>query len=214
MANFIKDWTMHEIELLTSSYKRYSYGVYAAKYAIPIIILLLILSLFIFSENSDSGSTIIIETVEKEKGVKTPQIMENPRFHGVDSRNQPYNIFAKSAYQETPNQVKMSKINADLTTENGSWVSIVADKADYIIDKQFLHMFGEVGIFVTQADFNGYEINTSDAKVDVKNRVAYGDAKLNAKSDMGDFTAMGFEVLMDEEKISFTGPIKLVIINR
>ena len=211
MANFIKNWTIKEIEVLAQSYKRYSFVVNLLKYLLPVVVIFLVLSMFVFSESTDTGASISIEPAKSDGKRSVSPIMVNPRFHGVDSRNQPYNIFAKSAFQESKDKVTLSEVSADITTNKDSWVSLVGDSGNYFIDKEFLELYGEVNIFVTEADFSGYEINTSEARVDVKNRLAYGENKVHVKSDIGDFTATGFEIEMKKEKITFTGPVKLIV---
>lgn len=210
MSNFIKDWTEKEVDLLNSSFQQYSSRVSITKYALLGVIALLILTLLVYTFIDDGAEGIKIEPLKVENESKTPE-MQNPRFHGVDSKNQPYNIFAKAASQANKDEVYMREINADITLEDDSWVSLVADSGNYFIEDEFLQLLGEVNIFITDYNLSGYEINTIDADVEINKRKIVGYNKVNVKSDIGNFTAQSFNANLDDQRIFFDGPIKLVI---
>jgi len=208
---FIKDWGQVEVEAVTRSVRRYSYLVTSLKFIIPFLALTLVLLMFVFTSDDTESEKITLEPGEVAVSGVEQSSMINPRFHGVDADNQPYNIFAKTATQQSEKEVFLENLTADITLQDGSWISMVADSGVYKFNEELLRLSGVVEVFITAYDFSGYEIRTKDAIADIKRGYLMSDADVTAKSDMGDFTAKGFLIEQGNQKITFKGPIKLVI---
>src|SRR5690606_6036806 len=54
--------------------------------------------------------------------------MLNPRFMGVDRKDQPFVVTADSANQDPadPRRVTLERVQADITLTDGSWLSLIA----------------------------------------------------------------------------------------
>lgn len=216
MSSFIKDWTQKEVDSLTASFKRYRIFVWLMKFILPISAGAILLALMFFAQNEDKSAKITVENLAKNKlahnEITSVGIMENPRFQGVDAENQPYSLMAKQAWQENKNEIQMRDITADITTADGNWISALAGECLYFMTESIANLQGGVEVFITGKDSSIVQIQTDNAKLDIKNSVISGDGAVNVKSDFADFSAKGFIAERTKQKITFTGPIKLVIV--
>jgi len=215
MASFIKDWTQKEFDALTTSFKRYRIFVFILRFSLPIAAAAILFLIVFYAESEDKSAKIVVENIAV-KALPTDEItsigvMENPRFQGVDASNQPYSLKAEQAWQKNSNEVEMRNITADITTSNGNWISAIAGEALYFLAENVTNLKGGVEVFIT-GDNNVVNIQTGSAKLDIKNSIISGESAVTVKSDMANFAASGFVAKRDEQKISFTGPIKLVIV--
>jgi hypothetical protein len=213
MPNFIKDWTDNEVERVTRSFRRHSRFVFGLKFLLPLAIIAMVVAVFLYPMLTGKKEKKIVlvahQQTQLEKNAK-PE-MENPRFHGMDSKNQPYNISAEKAVQIEVGVLTMYQINADITMNNGDFVGMVADSGTYHMTDQLVNLVGNVEIFVTGHDQKFYEVRTSNVDVDAKNGLITGASEVFVKSPMGEFEAASFKLNKIDGKISFNGPVKMTI---
>lgn len=210
MANFIKEWKKSEIDKLARSFERYGFLVNTLKYALPVAAVVLLAVTFLTAE-LDESERIVLEQVVGGELSPDKMVMKNPRFHGLDSRDHPYSVFAETARQVNPQEVQLEGINADITTDDSSWASMVGEFGVYYIEREYLQLIGDAGIFVTDSKLQSYDIKTLDVSVDVGAGVISSSSEVRAKGEIGDLYARGFEASAQNQKISFKGPVKLVI---
>ena len=216
MSSFIKDWTQKEVDNLTASFKRYRIFVLSLRFLLPLLAGGILFAIIFFAENEDKSAKIKVENIASKKlptkEITSVGVMENPRFQGVDADNQPYSLKAEQAWQKNTNEIEMRNITADITTADGNWISAVAGEALYFLVENITNMQGGVEVFVTGDDNSVVQIQTESAKLDIKNSTISGDTAIHVKSDFANFSAKGFVANREAEKITFTGPIKLVIV--
>lgn len=216
MADFIKNWTEKEVESLTASFKRYNVFVFILKFALPITAAVLLVAIIFFAEKEDKSAKITVENVVQTKiqpeQITSVGVMENPRFQGLDAQNQPYSLTAEKAWQESADEIAMENITADITTDKQSWISVVANKANYFPKTYTAHMRGGVDIFITDAEQNMTQIQTETLALRVKEGIASSSSPVNVTSNLSNFSAQGFVADKNAQKISFTGRVKLVIV--
>lgn len=216
MSSFIKDWTEKEIESLTSSFKRYRIFVFILKFVLPISAAVLLVMVIFFAEQEDKSAKITVENVIEPK-IAPEQItsvgkMKNPRFQGLDTDGQPYSIVAEEAWQESSNEIRLQQMSADITTGDGKWISTVAGAGQYFVEEGLVNLSDNVDIFITGDDGAITQVQSSTMTLDIKNGNALSESDVSVISNLSNFSASGFVANRDEEKISFTGPIKLVIV--
>ena len=143
---------------------------------------------------------------EGESGM--PQ-MVNPKFQGVDDRDQPYNISADIAVQETEDTVRLSKVKGDilLKKNNESWVKVTSDGGVITLSERLIKLYGMVHL----VSKSGYTVDTETALIDLGKRVASGEDPVRVQGPLGVIDAMGFYLENDTQKLHFVGPVKLVI---
>ncbi len=216
MADFIKDWTDKEVDRLTASFKRYRAFVFCLKCILPISAAVLLVMIILFAENDDNSAKITVENVA-EPSIKPDQIssvgkMSNPRFQGLDAENQPYSLMAEQAWQQGTDVIEMENINADITTKDGKWMSAVAGAATYQMNENIANLREDVGVFISGKGDEIIQIQTQNLHLDIRKATAESDSEISVISGLSNFSASGFTLDRNAQKISFKGPIKLVII--
>ena len=133
--------------------------------------------------------------------------MSKARYIGTDTNNQPFVITADMVAPDikNPNRFLLTALQADITFDNGSWMSLMAPDGIYDRDKQTLRLMGEVDIFSNQ----GFELHTTAVRVDLARSMAEGDQPVLATGPLGVLEANGFRILQQDERMFFTGGVKL-----
>lgn len=134
--------------------------------------------------------------------------MSKARYIGTDANNQPFVITAETVTPniENSNRFLLATLQADITFDNGSWMSLIAPKGIYDRSKQLLELPGKVDIFSDQ----GFELHTTGARVDLARSMAEGDQPVQATGPLGVLEANGFRLLQREQRLFFTGGVKLM----
>ncbi len=133
--------------------------------------------------------------------------MSVARYIGTDANNQPFVITADMVAPEAgdSNRFLLTTLQADITFDNGSWMSLMAPKGIYDRDKQVLQLPGAVDIFSDQ----GFELHTTGARVDLRRSLAEGDQPVQATGPLGVLEANGFRIQQRDERLFFMGGVKL-----
>lgn len=133
--------------------------------------------------------------------------MVNPRFVGLDSKQQPYTVTAKSATQERAgaDMILLDFPQADILLENGAWVTVTGRLGRYSQKEQILDLEGDINVFHD----SGYEFHTEQAQVDLANDTINGDVPVTGHGPGGIIDALGFMILDHGQTVIFTGESKL-----
>jgi lipopolysaccharide export system protein LptC len=135
--------------------------------------------------------------------------MVNPRFEGVDEKNQPFSVLANSASQAGKDDtvIQLEAPKADLTLEEGDWLALTAKNGAYDREKGLLLLEGEVTLFHDQ----GFDLETEEVRIDLDAGRADSDLAVQGQGVMGSIESEGFRVLDRGERIIFTGKSELVL---
>lgn len=119
-------------------------------------------------------------------------VMNNPRYRGTDSKDQPYVVTADRAVQdpEDSQQVTLDNVHADITTSSGGWWSLKADTGLYHGERKLLHLFGNI----TVIGDNGYEMHGTSAEVNLQTNVVISDEKVWGQTESGTIRANGLRI--------------------
>lgn len=133
--------------------------------------------------------------------------MSKARYIGTDANSQLFVITADAVTPdiETPNRFLLTTLQADITFDSGSWMSLMAPNGIYDRDKQILRLPGEVDIFSDQ----GFELHTTGVRLDLARSMAEGDQPVQATGPLGVLEANGFRILQRDQRLFFTGGVKL-----
>jgi lipopolysaccharide export system protein LptC len=134
--------------------------------------------------------------------------MINGRFVGSDAHGRPYTVTYESA-EQPPGGGPVQMVNpiAELTSQNGHWLAIKADKGRYDQAAGLIDLSGHVELFHD----DGYRFTTEVAHVEFNKNMAWGDRAVQGRGPKGEITARGFRVLNKGDSIVFTGPAKLLL---
>jgi lipopolysaccharide export system protein LptC len=129
--------------------------------------------------------------------------MINPRYTGVDRRGRPFVVTAAVGRQVPKHQDLMSlqKPHADLKTNGGADITLIARTGIYQQQTQLLDLFGNV----TLVHQNGTRFVTDRARVNGARETAEGDDPVAGQGPSGRIKAQGFRVLDKGDTILFTG---------
>jgi lipopolysaccharide export system protein LptC len=193
---------------VAQSVHQYSKFVRIMKIALPAaaaVLLLLVVLLPVIREQEDRFR--IGATSDKENGGATLS-MTNARFYGTDDKGEPYSLTAQGVRQVSGSKiVELSLPKAEITLNNGTWLSASADKGVFDRDKQVIDLSGNVSVY----QYQNNELHTSQARIMLKDGTAHGDAPVTGQGPFGTIQAGGFDYNSEDKKIRFTGGSKLVI---
>lgn len=135
--------------------------------------------------------------------------MVNARFSGVDENQQPFNLLAARATQtsQASEEIVLESPQADITLQDGSWITITANSGNYDRGAEQLSLDGAVNLFHD----DGMEMRTELARVDLKESLAWGDQRVEGQGPAGTIESEGFQVFDKGAIIVFTGKSKAVL---
>ena len=137
--------------------------------------------------------------------------MANAHFEGIDDKKRPFTLSAERATQADKHAdiIDLAAPQADITLEDGAWLSLTADSGRYRRQAQLLDLDGQVNLFHDQ----GYELHTRDVHIDLaKGSAASGNA-VDGQGPAGELTAQGMEVTNGGNRIHFLGLSHMTLYN-
>lgn len=185
--------------------RRYTRIVNTLKIALPILALLIVVTVVLYSGFNPNRDKILL-TPSQMDTVADDLRMTNPRLSGVDGAQRPYTVTAEYAEQQKgrPDLVQLKKIEADVTLEGNQWLSITAESGLLDGDKRTLTLDGGIAAFSD----TGYEIHTQAAIVNFEEGKISGPQPVEAQGPLGTIKANGFEVLRDLKQVRFLGNVQ------
>jgi lipopolysaccharide export system protein LptC len=137
--------------------------------------------------------------------------MENPHFEGIDDKKRPFSLSAAKATQvdEQTDVIELAAPQADITLEDGAWLTLTADRGSYRRTAQLLDLNGQVNLFHDQ----GYELHTRDVHIDLSKGSAVSNQAVDGHGPSGELTAQGMEVTDGGKHIRFLGLTRLTLYN-
>ncbi len=188
---------------------RYSRFVGLMKWLLPLsaVALALLVVVWPYLGGQERGLPLSFTAIKSSTSDKL--FMTNARFLGTDDRNQPYTVTADRVIQQAGDQDVVRFVNpkADIQLDNGSWVALTADRGVLRQSSEMLTLNGEVNVFSD----TGFEFRTDRAKVDLRTKLASGDAPVVGQGPLGVLNATGFTLDRGGRTIRFKGRVKLVL---
>ncbi len=132
-------------------------------------------------------------------------------FQGIDEFNQPFFLQANK-YQKiinNENKLLFEKPNAEINLRKGKWLTMIANKGIFDIEKQTLELMGDV-LFLHS---DGQQIDTNNAVIDLKKATIYGNKKIFGKNETINFSSEGFKVVRTGKIFQLLGKSKIKIKN-
>jgi lipopolysaccharide export system protein LptC len=135
--------------------------------------------------------------------------MVQPRYVGVDERNQPFTIVAEQATQArgSSDSTDLKLPQGDLTTNGGTWLAMTAEQGLYHQPDKALDLWGGVTLFHD----GGYEIATERARIDLDRGTAQGDDPVRAQGPNSQLAGAGFRIVDRGARVEVTGNARVVL---
>lgn len=191
---------------VVASVTQYSKFVQVMKIALPVaagVLLLVVLGLPLLRQQEER-----IRVAPAKDANGRSLAMTNARYFGTDDKGQPYSVTADSVRQGTNDDktIELDRPKAEITMTNGNAMQAAASAGVYDRDKQEIELTGEVTLDQSQG-----KLKTSQARIQLKDGSATGNAKVTGEGSFGTLEASGFSYKKDEKVIRFTGPSRLVL---
>ncbi|MDA0653868.1 MAG: LPS export ABC transporter periplasmic protein LptC [Proteobacteria bacterium] len=131
------------------------------------------------------------------------------RFAGTDAGGRPFLITADRAVQQTArfDTFSLETLQADMTLDNGTWVSVSAIGGVFDRDGRQLQLEGPIDVF-TDA---GYEFHAAAAEIDLERGIVETTARVRGHGPLGAIEAGGMRFSGDGGVISFSGGVRVVL---
>lgn len=135
--------------------------------------------------------------------------MIKPRFVGVDQDDQPFAVTAETAMRasDDSNDIFLVMPEADITLQDGQWMTVRADQGRYNPEAQIIELDGAVSLFTDR----GFEMHTESAVLDLHAGVAKGALPVAGQGSWGLLKAVGFQYRQADSAFLFTGRPTLTV---
>ena len=196
---------LFSFKLNTNNYSR---SLFIRKFyykSVPFILGIFFLTIFFWPSIYNIGEKHKKPVLENQKKTK------NFTFQGIDELNQPFFLHAKE-YQKiinNENKLLFEKPKAEINLRKGKWLTMVAKKGIFDIEKQTLELMGDV-LFLHS---DGQQIDTNNAVIDLKKAKIYGNKKIFGKTETINFSSEGFEIKKMDKIFQLFGKSKIKIKN-
>jgi len=157
------------------------------------------------TNNSDNGGRMVFTNVPKSAELEN--IMQKPRYQGVDVHNRPYTIEANNALQKDKDTIVLENVSADMTGDNNAWIAMKSGSGILNTVTRQMELLKGVEIFYE----GGYQFRTDHAHVDIGKGSATGDSRIEGQGGAGTIEAKSFSILERGNIINFNGSVRMLL---
>lgn len=178
-----------------------------AKWSMAAIAGLLILILIIIPLSVPEEASIRLVFSNIAQGTAENPVMENPRYEGLNDKNQPYTVIAKQARERTQDLIDLDAIQADVAMGENEWVNLHARQGVYNRATRHLHLKGNVSLYFDQ----GYEMHSEESFVDMNTGIAKADVEVQGQGPTGTLRADRYQFDQTKKHAFFAGNVRVVL---
>lgn len=188
----------------------YSAMVGLMKLVLPSVALALIVLVIAWPRMFTEEQRFTLETADVPFADIERPTMLGARFQGTDDADRPVTITAASLAKdrEQDRKVRLETPQADMTLQNGSWLTLTARDGLYDEDSKVLDLDGDVRVFHD----GGFEMYADTAHVNIDTRYTYSTDPVTGQGPLGTIEAAGIEIHDGGRRIVFPGPARMVMI--
>ncbi|MEZ5691312.1 MAG: LPS export ABC transporter periplasmic protein LptC [Rickettsiales bacterium] len=183
----------------------YTKFVFLGKRTLPILAAGIILSVIWIAStnNSTNGGRMVFTNAPKIEEIEN--VMQKPRYQGINDNNQPYTIEADKATQQDKDNVLLDNIKADMSGDNNDWVAVLAKSGTINTVKEHIFLFNNVELFYE----GGYQFRSKNTHIDLTKGYIYGNKPIEGNSEIGTIKADSFSISDKGNVINFKGSVKV-----
>jgi lipopolysaccharide export system protein LptC len=157
------------------------------------------------TSNSDNGGRMVFTNVPKSADLEN--IMQKPRYQGVDTHNRPYTIEADNAVQKDKDTIVLENVSADMTGDNNAWIALKSGAGILNTTTKKMELKKGVEIFYE----GGYQFRTEQAHVDIGKGSATGNSRVEGQGGAGTLEAKSFSIVERGNIINFNGSVRMLL---
>ena len=179
-----------------------------AKFGLPVVVLGLVAILAISPFDKRDDVSFILDKKGVDKATERMRI-EQARYAGEDNKGNKFVITADRAIQQRSDVpvVAIEGMKARLGLAQGPLV-IVADRGNYDLDTQMVQVNGPVRV----AGADGYRLETSHVRVDMKQRTLASQGRVSGAMRLGQFEAGQMRADLGTRTVVLDGGVRLKIV--
>ena len=187
----------------------YTYFVKTMRLALPLAAIVIMAVVMAWPKMETAITPVTPTSVAKNQKTSTQNELINPRFEGVDSKNNPYALTATRAVQsaQNPDILLLDMPVGDVSLGNEEKLDVTANKANYRQKAGILYLDGNVKL----KHSNGYNMDTTRLMIDTQTRMTRTDQPVKISGPAGTLDATGLDARNAEGLIIFTGPARLIL---
>ncbi len=186
---------------------RYSRRVKRIRRSMPVLAVLIILAV-VFWPEPEAPDPFTLTQVEKEI---EPDVLRmiNPQYSGTTPDGDAFSVKADAARQarEDPARIELDTIEATYSNEGLGDVFIRATGGAFHTTEETLTLDGRIAFQSSK----GYRLNAGGLFVNFGEGWAKSDSPIVADAPFGNITAAGFDATDDGDKLTFRGPVRMII---
>jgi len=135
--------------------------------------------------------------------------MLNARYQGVDERKRPYVVTADTATQDASDHklVTLDRLSADMTLEDGGWVSLTARSGIFHETSKFLHLTDDINVYTDR----GYELHGVVADVDFNAGTVQSDQPVEGHGPNGSIKGNRMLISDKGNRLQFFDGVKVTL---
>ncbi len=197
------------METILRSIARYTRFVHSTKLMLALLAAILtgVILFYPFFRKDNGGIRIAFTSITKDQSTSQTQML-NPRFHGLDKDNQPFNVTAKTATQIDEDTLGLDRPTGDISLKSGAWLSVSGNEGIFKMKEKLLDMNGSIEMF----DNEGYEFRTEKMHVNVGDKTAVTHVEVKGQGPLGTLKAAGGAIVDgNKEIITFLGPVWVTV---
>lgn len=181
------------------------------KYVLPAIALAFLALMIAWPRLFEEESKFELTTAEIS-AVKDDLRMNSPRFTGMGAENHPYMVTADSAVQDVNDHelVRLDRLQADMSMQDGSWLSVNARNGLMHNGLQTLQLDGQIEAY---SDL-GYAFYTESAQIDLDAGTLASDRPVRLQGPYGHLRANSMRASNRGEVLHFAGDVKVIVYPR
>jgi lipopolysaccharide export system protein LptC len=186
--------------------------VYAARWLLPLLALLVIVALVAWPFLQTKTENVLQQVPQNKVVPAAPEpalTVIKPEFKGVDNQQRPYHIVAEKVQQgvDATQPATLQNTTATLVLSADNTLTLNAQQAVFNKESNSLQLLGAVSLQNTQ----GYTMHTEALSVDLNQKTATSQTAITAVGPMGTLTGAGFDLTQDAQLLKVHGPAKLIL---
>lgn len=204
-SEVVQRFRLRDIDVRRS--RRYSAFVGWMKFLLPVSAAALVAIIVWWPRlESDPGFRFSFGDLERDEGGLLG--VTKARFAGTDSNQRPFVVTADRAVQKEGFDVfDLISLQADITTDNGTWISITADRGEFSRSGRVLHLAGAVDVFTNA----GYELHTNEAVIDLNAGTLKTPTRIEGHGPLGMLQADTLHYTSGSRALSLIGRVRVTI---